>query len=328
MSTNPAVETATGPVTLDQLGRTLMHEHVFVLDPEMISNYDTGWDEEREVARAIDRLNELKAAGIDTIVDHTVVGIGRDIPRIQRIAAAVAVNILVATGIYVFDHLPSYFGLRGAGRGPDEPDLLTEMFIGDIRDGIKDTGVKAAFLKCATDVPGMTPDVERVIRAVAAAQLETGVPISTHTNAASRRGLEQQRVLADAGVDLSRVVIGHCGDTDDLDYLEEILRNGSYLGLDRFGADVFLPVEDRIRVVVELCERGHSSRILLSHDYASYNDWMEPEWIRATHPRWNYLLIPTQVVPELLRRGLDESTIQTMLVDNPRAVFSRSSAIA
>jgi phosphotriesterase-related protein len=200
--------------------------------------------------------------------------------------------------------------------------VLVEFFLRDIREGIKGTGgVKAAVLKCATDVPGVTPDVERVLRAVAVAHRESGVPIMTHTDAATRRGLEQQAIFAEEGVDLSRVIIGHCGDTDDLDYLEELLRNGSYIGMDRFGADPFLSVDDRIRVVLELCERGWEDRMILSHDGAAHNDWFDPEWVRQTHPRWRYELIPLEVLPELRERGLPEETIRTMMVGTPRRIL-------
>ena len=143
---------------------------------------------------------------------------------------------------------------------------MTDMFIRDIEQGIADTGIKAAILKCATDEPGVTPGVERVLRAVAQAHRHTGVPISTHTHAGTRRGLEQQRIFAEEGVDLSRVVIGHSGDTTDVDYLEELIGNGSYIGMDRFGVDVYLPFEDRVDTVARMCERGHAEKMVLSHD--------------------------------------------------------------
>ena len=143
---------------------------------------------------------------------------------------------------------------------------MTDMFVRDITEGIADTGIKAAILKCATDEPGVTPGVERVLRAVAQAHRQTGVPISTHTHAATRRGLEQQRIFAEEGVDLSRVVIGHSGDTTDLDYLEELIANGSYIGMDRFGLDTFLTTEERVDTVATMCERGHADKMVLSHD--------------------------------------------------------------
>ena len=151
--------------------------------------------------------------------------------------------------------------------------------------------MKAGILKCATDHPGVTPAVEEVLRAVARAHRATGVPISTHTEPATRRGLEQQKVFESEGVDLSRVVIGHSGDTADLEYLEELLARGSYLGMDRFGLYGILSFEERVRTVVELCERGHVERLVLSHDAACYNDWLPQgggafgPWTTATSPR-------------------------------------------
>ena len=71
------VETAKGPIDAGDLGVTLMHEHVFVLTPEMLQNDPEVWgDEDKRVADAIARLNELKSRGVDTIVDLTVIGLG------------------------------------------------------------------------------------------------------------------------------------------------------------------------------------------------------------------------------------------------------------
>src|SRR5437667_8398293 len=97
------VETVCGPVDVANLGATLMHEHVFVLQPEALQNYghvwgESYWDEELRVADAIDKLRAGRAAGIQTIVDPTAPGLGRYIPRIQRINAEVDLNIVVATG--------------------------------------------------------------------------------------------------------------------------------------------------------------------------------------------------------------------------------------
>src|SRR5258708_15970747 len=218
-----------------------MHEHIFVLSTEIMLNYPEAWgDEERRIQEAVARLNELSLRGIETVVDLTVIGLGRYIPRIQRIAAETPLNIIVATGIYTYNDVPFYFHFRGPGTVLDGPELMIEMFVRDIRQGIADTNVKAGILKCATDAPGVTPGVERVLRAVAQAHRQTGVPISTHTHARSRPGLEQQRIFREEGVDLSRVVIGHSGDTTDLDYLEALIANGSYLGMARFGIDTIL----------------------------------------------------------------------------------------
>src|SRR5688500_15718776 len=110
------VNTVRGPVEADRLGQTLMHEHVFVTSTEHLDNYGKGawWDEEYRVADAITKLNAVAAKGVRTIVDPTVWGLGRYIPRIQRIAAEVPdLHIIVATGLYTFDELPHQYEHRG-----------------------------------------------------------------------------------------------------------------------------------------------------------------------------------------------------------------------
>ncbi len=319
----PNVSTVKGPIESAQLGTTLMHEHVFILTPEIAQNFPKDWgDEEQRIADAIKRMNELKSRGVDSIVDLTVIGLGRYIPRIKRVAEKTGINIIAATGVYTYNDVPMYFHFRGPGTVLGGPELMTEMFVRDIEEGIADTGVKAAILKCATDQQGLTPGVERVLRAVAQAHRKTGVPISTHTHAHSQRGLDQQRIFEEEGVDLSRVVIGHSGDTTDLDYLEKLIANGSYIGMDRFGIDTLLSFEDRVSTVARMCERGHAGKMVLSHDAACFSDWL-PEAVYTMMPNWHYLHIHNDVIPALKQRGVTDDQITTMLVDNPRKIFER-----
>jgi phosphotriesterase-related protein len=316
------VPAARGEVDTAELGQTLMHEHIFVLSTEIQQNFPESWgEEERRIEDAIRRLNELHSHGIGSVVDLTVIGLGRYIPRIQRIAAGTPVNILVATGIYTYNDLPFYFQYRGPGTILGGAEPMTEMFVKDIREGIAGTGVRAAMLKCATDHPGVTPGVDRALRAVAQAHRETGVPISTHTHAATRRGLEQQRIFREEGVDLTRVVIGHSGDTTDIGYLEELMAEGSYLGMDRFGIDTILPFEQRVETVAKLCERGRAERMVLSHDAACFNDWLPERALPAVLPNWHYLHIHNDVIPALKRRGVTDGQLRTMMVENPRRIF-------
>lgn len=212
-------------------------------------------------------------------------------------------------------------GLPGAELGG--PEIMTDMFVRDIEQGIADTGIRAGILKCATDAPGVTPGVERVLRAVAQAHRRTGAPISTHTHAGLRRGLEQQRIFEEEGVDLSRVVIGHSGDTTDVGYLEEIIATGSYLGMDRFGIDAILPFEDRVGIVARLCERGHADKMVLSHDANCYFDALPESLSSVALPNWHYLHIHDDVIPALKERGVTDEQLHTMLVDNPRRIFER-----
>ncbi len=320
------VETVRGPIETSGLGTTLMHEHVFVLTPDMANNYPAGWDEEVRVADAIDKLRRLKALGIDTIVDPTVVGLGRYIPRIQRVNEQVDIAIVPATGMYTYNDVPFPFHFQGPGTLLDGEEPMVGMFVGDITEGIAGSSVRAAFLKCAIDAPGMTPGVERIMRAVARAHRLTGAPITVHTDAHNQSGIEAQRVLREEGVDLSRVVIGHCGDSTDLSYLRSIADAGSYLGMDRFGIDILLPFEQRVETVAALCAQGYAEKMVLSHDASCYIDWFPQGLLGSVAPNWQYEHISRDVLPALAEQGVTEDQINTMLVDNPRRYFENVGA--
>ncbi|SES89742.1 phosphotriesterase family protein [Nonomuraea wenchangensis] len=315
-------ETLRGPVA--DLGATLMHEHVFGLSPEILWNWPDipeGWDPAARAREAAAKLDALKAEGIDTVVDLTVLGLGRHIPSVRLVAELTSVNIVAATGLYTYDALPPYFANRGPGSLFGGPDRLAEFFVRDLTEGIGRTGVRAAMLKCASDHLGMTKGCERVFRAVAEAHLETGAPITTHSHSASKGGLEQQRLLVSLGVDPERVVIGHAGDSADLAYLEELLAGGSYLGMDRFGIDTIAPFEQRVAVVAELCARGHADRLVLGHDSYCFNDRFDAEVVRRRHPDYHLLHISRDVLPELRKRGVTDDQIHQMLVGNPRRIL-------
>jgi phosphotriesterase-related protein len=315
------VPTVRGDVRSDALGMTLMHEHIFILSPEVEHNYPGLWNEDECVADAVRKLRAAKEQGIDSVLDLTVLGLGRDIPLIQRVAEQVDVNIIVATGAYVTTALPLPFVFQDP-KGPlGKREVLIDMFERDAYDGIANTGVRAAVLKCATDVAGLTHDVERVLRAVARVHATTNLPIFTHTDAASRNGIEQQRVFREEGVDLGRVVIGHCGDTGDIQYLRELLDAGSCLGMDRFGLYNLLDFDTRLGIVARLCAEGYTSRLILSHDTSCYLRWGDE--LRALSPKWQYTHIVEEVLPGLRRLGVSAAQIEEMMIANPRSIFER-----
>jgi phosphotriesterase-related protein len=316
-----AVPTVRGPVDSADLGRVLMHEHVFVLTPDVQQNH-TEWDEQLQVGQAIEKLTALKAAGYDTIVDPTVIGLGRYIPRIVAIGQQIDLNIIVATGVYTYDTVPFYFMHKGWGLSPEFPEPMVEMFVRDLTEGVPGTdGVRAAFLKCAIDEYGMTRDVERVMRAVAQAHRQTGAPITVHTHPESKNGLEVHRVMAAEGVDPARVVLGHSGDSTDADHLSELAELGYLLGMDRFGIDVTTPFESRVAIVVEMIRRGFGGQLVLAHDAACYIDWVDQELKPAVLPNWHYLHIENDVLPALRTEGVTEEQIEQMLVATPRRYF-------
>ncbi len=325
------VQTVRGPVDSAELGRTYMHEHVFVLNADVQQNYPQEWgDEDSRVADAVQKLGALSDSGVRTIVDPTVIGLGRYIPRIQRIAEQVpSLNIIVATGCYTYDDVPFFFHYRGPALEPflgqPVPEPMVDLFVGDITDGIAGTGVRAGMLKCAIDHQGMTPGVERVMRAVAKAHRQTGVPITIHTHPGTQTGLAAQQVLDDEGVDPRRVVLGHSGDTTDADHLEKLASAGYVLGMDRFGINLDTTFEARADIVVEMCRRGFSDNMVLAHDASCYIDWLAPG-VMDFLPQWHYLHIEQDVLPYLRDHGVTDEQIETMLAHTPRRFFEQVGA--
>lgn len=315
----PTVNTVTGPIDTSTLGFTLMHEHIYVLSEGVVTNFPHLWDRNARFTQAVAALKEAKAHGVSTIVDLTVLGLGRDVAFVRDIAREAGINVIAATGLYTYDELPHYFVSRSV-------DHMADCFVRDIEAGVQSTDVRAAVIKCATDEKGLTTGVEKVLRAAARAHRRTGTPISTHTHAASHQGLAQQRIFTEEGVDLRRVVIGHCGDSEDVAYLEKLIAAGSLIGMDRFGIDSFLPTDKRVATIVKLCERGHAGSMVLAHDASCYIDWFEEALVRAAMPRWHFLHISDDVVPALRAAGVTEEQIRQMTVDNPRRVFEAQGA--
>ena len=315
----PAVETVRGPVQVTDLGRTLMHEHIFLLEPEALQNYGHAfgegyWHEEERVADAVAKLGAVREAGLRTIVDPTAPGIGRYIPRIQRINESVDLHIIVATGVYTFLGLPNFLAAR-------ETKDIARLFVRELETGIDDTGVKAGFLKCAVEHYGLAGDVPRILAAIAAASNETGAPVMVHTNAEHRTGLLALETLTDAGVPPGRIVIAHAGDSNDMEYLRAIGDTGAWLGCDRFGIEHFNPMADRIATLTTLLGEGYGDRIHLSHDAACFYDFMVGNPFFADE-KPDYLLLSHTVLPELLRRGVTQDQIDQMMVANPERFFS------
>lgn len=311
----PAIHSVSGPLDTVELGFTLMHEHILVSSPGVRENFHV-WNRAEELERAIKKIMDVQERGVTTLVDLTP-GDWRDIPFVKEVVAGSGMQVIVATGIYW--EVPHYFRALSTR----SVDHIADLFVKDIQDGIANTGVHAGIIKCATDEPGVTPDVERILRASAKAHRATGVPISTHTHAASRVGLKQQDVFESEGVDLSRVVIGHSGDSEDLGYLRELCDRGSYIGMDRFGLDMFLPNDRRVATIARLCELGYAEKMVLSHDAACYFDWAEAAIVHQMAPNWNFNFIPDEVIPALRESGVPDAQIRAMTVDNPRRIFER-----
>ena len=218
----PTVNSVLGPVDVNDLGFTLMHEHVLNSSAGIPQTFPELVDREQAIARGVAALKEAAAEGVRSYVDVTTMDLGRDIGVIRTVAEQVDVHIIAATGIWV--DIP-----RSIARGVN-PDQLAKAFIRDIEVGLDGTDIKPGVIKVATTEEGVTPANEVVLRAAARASNHTGVPITTHTAAPERVGNGQVQIFLEEGVDLNRVYIGHSNDTEDLDYLSGLIRQGCYLG--------------------------------------------------------------------------------------------------
>lgn len=319
------VQTIRGPINVDDMGTTLMHEHVFIVDPDVLRNWGEHWDEEVRIADAVSKLQAAKDLGIDTIVDPTVIGLGRYIPWVQRVNEQVDINIIPATGVYSFGEIRHFFEHRGPGLLLDIPEPMTELFVRDITDGIGDTGVKAAFLKHVIEESGLTPGQTRIATAVCEAHQETGAPITVHTNSAHEMGRVAIDFYEKHNVDLTKVVIGHAGDSNDLDYLRFIADKGAIIGCDRFGLDIYNPTDQRVATIAALCKEGYADRIVLAHDVSCYLDYFPGEQqaaIAQVAPNWHLGHITNDVLPALREAGVTDDQINQMLVETPKRYFS------
>ena len=311
----PTVETTGGPVEADQLGRTLIHEHFRTTDEAARFQFPHMYDEAAEREAALSDANAVRGHGIETVVEPSAMFLQRDAAFSKRVADETGLQIVLATGIYTYDHLPQAFLNR-------DEDAIAEILVHDIEQGIQGTGIKAAFLKCAADAPGVTPNVEKVHRACARASRRTGRPIMAHSHPSSGTGLEQMRIFEEEGVDPAKIQIAHTGDTDDLDYIEKLLERGPFIGMDRYGLDLFLHTDKRNATVLALLERGHADRMFLSQDFCSTIDWFPPEVQQHLKdqevPNWSMTFLFDEVIPYLTENGMTQEQLDQMMIENPK----------
>jgi phosphotriesterase-related protein len=311
------VETVQGALDAEELGVMLAHEHVRFRDEAVAAEWPGRYDEQGELDAAIEAVAAAKAKGVQSIVDPTAMFGGRDVRFMKRVADQTGVRILACTGIYSYDYLPHYFENR-------DVDAMADHFVSDIEGGIQGTEIRAAFLKCAADAAGVTGHVEKIHRAVARASLRTGAPIMAHSMPAVATGPRQVEIFEQEGVDLARVQIAHCGDTDDIAYIEGLIAKGVYVGLDRYGLEMFLSIEKRNATAAELLRRGHAERLMISQDYCATIDWFPPEAAEAFQSagairNWSMTLVFDEVVPSLRELGvMDDAAFKTIFVENPK----------
>lgn len=318
------IQTVTGPIDVSALGRTLMHEHMMI-------GY-AGWESDTirpgprrsdMVKMCEDRIAEMRAHGVTTMIDPCPNDLGRDVEFAAELSARTGLAVVCATGLYKEDEGGAPYWRFRANMG-GSPDAMAELFIRELTTGIGDTGIRAGIIKVATGSPAISAYEHRILVAAAMASVETGAPITTHTDH-GMLGDEQQRILTGAGVPAHRIIIGHSCGSGDHDYHMNIVAGGSYLGFDRFGLEVLQPDAIRVASLLALLRKGAASRVVVSHDSV----WC---WRGQPIPNtdafaemlavWTPSHFFTGIVPQLLAGGATKEQIETMLVDNPRRFFT------
>jgi phosphotriesterase-related protein len=313
----PSVETVQGAVDADELGLVLVHEHLRFRDEAVAVEWPNRYDEQLELDAALLAVNAAKAHGVQTIVEPTAMFGGRDVRFMKQVADQTGVRVVACTGIYSYDYLPHYFENR-------DVDVMADHFVEDIEQGIQGTEIKAAFLKCAADAAGVTEHVEKIHRAVARASVQTGASIMAHSMPAVGTGPRQVEIFLEEGVDPARIQIAHCGDSEDVGYIEGLLDSGVYVGLDRYGLEMYLPIDKRNATAAELLRRGHAERLMISQDFCASIDWFPPEAAEVFENsgairNWSMTLVFEEVVPALRELGvMDDAAFQTIFAENPR----------
>ena len=306
-----------GPIDTTALGFTLMHEHIMSTGGGIYLEYPELLGPDL-MKRVISALKQAKEGGVDTIVDASTFDLGRNIHLLTEASRLSGVNIIACTGWWM-DIPRSFDGLSA--------DQLAQIFIKDCKEGIAGTNIKAGILKAASDFTGVTHEQQIILRAVARAQLKTGVPIMLHSSATGRVGKQQLAILKEEGVNLKRVKLDHSNDTCDTEYLTWILEQGCYLGMDRYpGHSAGASTHSRNKTLKELIDAGYANRLLLSHDWILTSIVTETPHLAfmsellAANP-YDFLFIKKVVLPQLRDMGVPEKVVNSLCIDGPRKFF-------
>jgi phosphotriesterase-related protein len=317
------LETVTGSISPDALGKTLMHEHLLIgYAGSEVDGVNPGPSQEECVARCVDRIEEMKALGFSSMLDPCPSDLGRDVELMAKVAQKTNFQIICATGLYKqseggypYWHMRQQFG--------PTVDAMAEIFIRDITEGIGSTGIKAGIIKVATGAGEMTDYERGIFEAAAKASAATGAPITTHTDQGTVGELQQQ-VLTENGALAHRIVIGHSCGTSNHDYHMQIAHGGSYLGFDRFGLEMLQPDDERVAALAKLIQTGAGDRLVVSHDsvWCWKGQPFPPAVEAAMNETWNPSHFSLRIVPKLKDRGVSDEQIDALLIDNPRRFFA------
>jgi phosphotriesterase-related protein len=300
------IQTVRGPIAPDQLGVTLIHEHVLVdfigADKVSPDRYDPD-----EVFRvALPHLRRLRELGGQSLAECTPMYLGRDPALLARLSEASGVHLLTNTGQYKEPFLPPATFTLSA-------EEIAAQWIAEAREGIAGTGLRPAFLKIAVnDGDHLSPIQEKVVRAAAKTSRATGLPIAAHTGGGPvEHSLD---VLAEEGVAADAFLWVHAQAEPNRDRHIAIARRGAWVEFDGIAPN---SIDVHVQYTCHLLEQGYGHRVLLSHDAGWYH---VGEAGGGDYRGYDTLF--TTFLPALRAAGVDEATERQLLVDNPRAALT------
>ena len=312
------VSTVLGKIKPCEMGHTLSHEHFMMTNNALRYAFPDWLDMQDITEQCVIEANRLLARGIKTVIDATPINLGRDVMLLREIARKTGLNIIASTGLY-YQEMPWFKASEFI------EEKMASVLLSEVENGMEGTDSRPGIIKCATEAAEPSEVNRKMMRMTALLQKQSGLPIMTHANAIHKNGLYQQEIFAAEGVDLGHVIIGHCDDTNDITYIIDVIKNGSYVGMDRMGVDFINPLANRIVMLEKLIERGYGDRLVLSHDCNVSSDCSRSggnRFIRrGDDPNWNFRIITDKVLPELRRRGVSEETIEDLTVNNIRRFF-------
>ena len=313
------VQTVLGPVDPSQLGFTLTHEHI-ADGPYVLKRWPAGGRADL-VARAVDKLKAVHAAGVGTIVDLTTYDVRRDIRFLQEVSQKSGIHMVAATGKRLFP--PD-------NRDARTTEALRDFFVREIEQGIDGTTIKAGVIKVASLGHGATDFEERALRAAARASKATGLAIETHTRANLRGGEKQAEIFEAEGIDPARVSLGHSDDSGDMDYYLGLARRGYTLGMDHvhrgLSPDFKPSFERRSACIKLLIDAGFADKIFFSTDSEFAGSLLpaeKREWRETIDPPDGMLFDIERLIPRLKQIGVSGQAIRTITIDHPRSFFPR-----
>lgn len=314
------VMTVTGPVPASELGRVLIHEHIFLALPGYDADFLDPLDEEDIIRRATAKLEAVKQDGVGTIVDASPHPWYRRPDLLQRISERSGVKIVATTGLYT----ESSLGARSHFRFKTV-DQLVEFFVAEATQGIGGTTIRAGLLKFAGSSEHVSEFEESILEAVVKAQQQTGLGIITHAEG-PLGGVGQIEAFTRLGADMERILIGHLDNSTELEYFQNIAASGAWLGFDRIGFYPLVPHEERHAAILAAFKAGLGDKVMLSHDFVGtfkgglFYSEDDPTW--GPRARLGYRFLFEELLPYLLEHGVEQSLIDQVLTDNPRKLLA------